>query len=86
MSGKIELTIALPDGVYKNLKADKILLPAEKGNITILPQRAPILLQLKEGVIQALDEQNAIKEEFFISGGFADVAEDKCLVTTLLKK
>lgn len=83
MSGKIELTIALPSGIVNNIQADKVLLPAVNGNITILPQRAPILLQLQKGVIQTLDEQNSIKEEFAINGGFADVAGDKCFVSTV---
>lgn len=80
MDGKIELVIARPGGVYKNVKANKVLLPAMEGNITILPQRAPIVLQLKAGNVQILDESGQAKDEYYIAGGYADVAEDRCVI------
>lgn len=67
--------------VYNPEKADKIVLPAEKGPLTVISGRAPTSLMLRRGVIRLLDKDNQPLKHYFIKSGVADVAEDICAVS-----
>lgn len=77
----ITLNLSRPYMNYNPVMADKIVLPAEKGNLTILADRAPTSLLLKSGVIKLLDHDNKLIHHYFISAGVADVAKDICNVS-----
>lgn len=76
----ISLTICLPDNVYVTENADKVVLPVENGNFTIIDGRAPTVLLLSTGLIQCLDEKNEIKNRYFINNGMADIVNNTCSV------
>ena len=76
----ISLTICLPDNVYVKEKTDKVVLPIEKGNFTIIDGRAPTILLLHTGLIQCLDEKNEILKQYFINNGVADIVNNTCFV------
>ena len=76
----ISLKICLPDNVYAIEKADKVVLPIDRGNFTIIKDRAPTILLLSMGLIQCLDEQNNIVKKYFINNGIADIANDTCSI------
>ena len=76
----ISLTICLPDNVYVTESADKVILPIEKGNFTVIDGRAPTVLLLNTGLIQCLDEKNAIIKRYFINNGMADIVNNICSV------
>lgn len=74
----IELQINLPDRRVPVQKADKVVLPIFNGNLTVIDGRAPTMQLLDAGVISLLDENNLSTHKWFINGGVADIAEDKC--------
>ncbi len=76
----ISLTICLPDNVYVKEKAAKIVLPIEKGNLTIIHDRAPSVVLLTTGLVQCLNENNEIEKQYFINNGLADVVNNACCV------
>ncbi|MBQ8870094.1 MAG: hypothetical protein IJ019_01810 [Alphaproteobacteria bacterium] len=76
----ISLTICLPDNVYVKETADKVVLPVEQGNFTVIDDRAPTVLLLHTGLIQCLNEKNEIKKCYFINNGMADIVNNTCLV------
>ncbi len=76
----IELKICLPDKVYVQTSADKILLPVDEGNLTIIHERAPRSQLLQAGVIALLDASNQAFKKWKISGGVAEIAEDVCQI------
>lgn len=76
----ISLTICLPDNVYVKEQADKVVLPIDKGNFTVIEDRAPTVLLLSTGLIQCLDEKNEIQKKYFINNGLADIVNNTCSV------
>lgn len=78
----ILLKICLPDNKLPEIRSDKVILPIQEGTLTIIDDRAPSLQLLKEGVLQLLDNRNHVTKTWYINGGFADIAENKCAVST----
>lgn len=76
----IRLKICLPDRVYVKTAADKVVLPVKEGNLTIIHERAPRSQLLTEGVVALLDENNQTLKQWKIGGGFAEIAQDECLL------
>lgn len=76
----IGLKIYLPDRVFVQTKADKVLLPVIEGNLTIINERAPRSQLLTEGVVALLDENNNAFKKWKIGGGVAEIAEDVCQI------
>jgi F0F1-type ATP synthase epsilon subunit len=76
----ISLTICLPDNVYVKEPSDKVVLPFEKGNLTVIKDRAPTILLLNTGLIQCLNENNEVTKQYFINNGMADIVNDTCFV------
>lgn len=78
----IALTILLPDKIYTTEKADKVILPYDKGNLTVINQRAPTVMLLNNGLIQCLNEKNEITKMWYINSGMADIANNICRIAT----
>lgn len=76
----IVLKIYTPEKVYAPYKADKIVLPIEKGNLTIIHGRAPRSQVLVAGKVMLLDENNNVFKKWQIGGGLLEVAEDVCQI------
>ena len=50
---------------------DSVVLPGTEGEMTILPQHAPLLTSLRPGVVVVTSSKGA--EKIFVRGGFAEV-------------
>lgn len=74
----VVLKICLPDKVFFEGKADKIILPVDEGTLTIIKDRAPRSQLLRQGCVILLDEDNKEIQKWHIDGGLADIAEDIC--------
>lgn len=61
---------------------DKVVVPAANGDLTVLADRAPTLALLRNGLVQVLDKGNHPVERYFIKGGIADIARDRCAIST----
>ncbi len=82
MEKNVELVIMLPDRVYKTVQVAKVVIPAAAGMMTVLPDRAPTTVLLEYGLLNILDGDNSVIERYFIKGGVADIAGDKCIIAT----
>ena len=76
----IALEIYAPEKLILRDKADKVVLPIAEGTLTIIKERAPRLQALTAGDVVLLDEANREVKRVGISGGVADIAEDKCTI------
>src|SRR3978361_555220 len=52
-------------------EVDSVVLPGAEGEMTILPQHAPLLAALKPGLVVVTSPRGA--ERIFVRGGFAEV-------------
>lgn len=76
----ISLTICLPDNIYVKEQTDKVVLPVESGNFTVIKDRAPTILLLSTGLVQCLDKKNEIVKQYFVNNATADIVNDTCFI------
>ena len=82
VKNEILFRLSRPYKISTTVSASKVVLPGVKGNITILPERAPTLILLGCGLLQVLDKNNEPQQRYFIKNGVADVARNRCAVSS----
>ena len=68
----IDLEIVSPEKLLLSRPVDMVVIPAAEGEMGVLPQHAPMIVLLQEGVIR-LYEGGRVTESLQVSGGFAEV-------------
>ncbi len=75
MEKSLTLELVTPEKVAWQAKADFVVLPAFEGELGILPNHSPVLVQLTEGEVRVTE--NGEVRRFAVSGGFAEVRDNK---------
>lgn len=78
----VQLKIVLPHKVLPIKTVARVVVPAVKGNLTVIPDRAPTTLALTNGILNVLSETGESQDKYFIKGGVANIAADECIVMT----
>lgn len=71
----LTLEMVTPEKVALQGKAAFVVLPAHEGELGVLPGRAPVLVQLREGEVRVTEGGEV--RRLAVSGGFAEVRDDK---------
>ena len=77
-SQSLELEIVTPDQLLFRGEVDEVTVPGSAGYLGILPDHAPLLSELRVGVISF--QQEGRKTEIFCSWGFVEVLPDRVSV------
>jgi F-type H+-transporting ATPase subunit epsilon len=72
---ELQLAVYTAEGRLYDSTAEFVVLPAEEGELGILPEHSPLVALLKPGALRA-SIGGEEPELFFVSGGFVDVARD----------
>jgi F-type H+-transporting ATPase subunit epsilon len=56
-----------------------VLIPAKEGDAGILPNHAPYMTVLRQGIVEVTFDKDNIKS-YLVEGGFADVTPDKITI------
>ena len=75
----VDLEIVSPEKLLLSRPVDMVVIPAAEGEMGVLPQHAPMIVLLQEGVIR-LYEGNRVTESLQVSGGFAEVTPTRVTV------
>lgn len=75
MAKQITLEMVTPEKVAWSAPADFVVLPAQKGEMGVLPGHAPFVVQLAAGEVRVTAGSDV--KRFAVSGGFAEVKDDK---------
>ncbi|MFC1679276.1 ATP synthase F1 subunit epsilon [Elusimicrobiota bacterium] len=79
MNKSLSVELVTPEKVaVKDLKAERVVLPALEGEMGVLPGHEPFMVQLVSGVIRVTESGEV--SHFAISGGFAQVLDDRVSV------
>ncbi|HKX26672.1 MAG TPA: F0F1 ATP synthase subunit epsilon [Blastocatellia bacterium] len=78
MAERIKLEILTPERRVLNETVDEVVVPGLNGELGILPDHAPLISQLKTGVLNYRLGQE--RKELHISGGFVEVLSDRVSV------
>ena len=79
MADRLKLELVSPERLLLSEQVEMVLVPGTEGVFGVLPQHAPTLSTLKAGFVEVY-ENNAVKERFFVTGGFAEVTPQTCTV------
>jgi F-type H+-transporting ATPase subunit epsilon len=75
----VDLEIVSPEKLLLSRPVDMVVIPAAEGEMGVLAQHAPMILLLRGGTIR-LYEGNAVTEQFYVAGGFAEITPERCTV------
>ena len=75
----IDLEIVSPEKMLLSRAVDMVVIPAEDGEMGVLPQHAPMIVTLREGVIR-LYTDGKVTDQLQVSGGFAEVTPQRVTV------
>ena len=59
---------------------DRIIVPGKDGDFGVLPGHSKVMSSLRPGRVMVYGEGNNLLKAFFVSGGFAEVNPEKCIV------
>ena len=71
MAGKLQFSLVAPEREVFNGLVDQVDAPGIEGDFGVLPEHAPFMTALREGVVTVFD--GAARRVFEVHGGFADV-------------
>ena len=79
MDTKINFDFVSPEDLIVSSEVDMVLIPAKEGDAGILPNHAPYMTVLRQGIVQVTFDKDNIKS-YLVEGGFADVTPDKITI------
>ncbi len=79
MTEKVPFELVTPERVVCAEEADMVVVPGGDGDFGVLPGHAPLLSTVRPGTV-AVYEGDRVSMRFFVSGGFAEVADGRCTV------
>ena len=75
----VELEIVSPEKLLLSRPVEMVLLPAYEGEMGVLQGHSPMIVLLRGGMIR-LYEGGVVKEQLYVSGGFAEVTAERVTV------
>jgi len=75
MTDKLNFSLVSPAKEVFSGEVDHVIAPGTEGEFGVLPNHAPFMSTLKNGVVRVL-EGETVSMRVFVRGGFADVTPD----------
>jgi len=75
----VSLEIVSPHKLLVSQAVDMVVIPASEGDIGVLPEHSPMIVLLRGGEV-ILYENDQITSRYFVTGGFAEITEERCTV------
>jgi F-type H+-transporting ATPase subunit epsilon len=79
MADTFLLEIITPEETRLREKVEMVVLPAQDGQIGLLPGHAPLITALEAGMVQVY-RNGVVAQEVSISGGFAEMTGTVCTI------
>lgn len=77
---KIILDVVTPEQTLISEEVDQVVVPGADGEFGVLVNHAPLISNLRPGVVRVYDVSNKITKRVLVSGGFVEVVPDRCTV------
>ena len=69
-----------PENLILNDEVGMIIIPGKDGDFGVLPGHSKVMSSLRPGRVMVYGEDKNLLKAFFVSGGFAEVNPEKCIV------
>ena len=76
----ISFDLVSPENLIFNDKVGMIIVPGKDGDLGILPGHSKVISALRPGRVMIYGEDKNLLKSFFVSGGFAEINPEKCIV------
>ena len=76
----ISFDLVSPENLIFNDEVGMVIVPGKDGDLGILPGHSKVMSSLRPGRVMVYGEGKNLLKAFFISGGFAEVNPEKCIV------
>jgi len=76
----IAFDLVSPENLIFNDEVGMIIVPGKDGDFGVLPGHSKVMSSLRPGRVMVYGEGNNLLKSFFVSGGFAEVNPEKCIV------
>ena len=77
---KISFYLVSPENLIFNDEVGMIIVPGKDGDLGILPGHSKVMSSLRPGRVMVYGENKNLLKSFFVSGGFAEINPEKCIV------
>ena len=76
----ISFDLVSHENLIFNDEVGMIIVPGKDGDLGILPGHSKVMSSLRPGRVMVYGEGKNLLKSFFVSGGFAEVNPEKCIV------
>ena len=76
----ISFDLVSPENLIFNDEVGMIIVPGKDGDFGVLPGHSKVMSSLRPGRVMVYSEAKNLLKAFFVSGGFAEVNSEKCIV------
>lgn len=81
MAEKIAFELVSPDRLLVSEAVDMVVIPGTEGDFGVLYGHQPLVALVRPGILE-IENEGAATRRIFVSGGFAEVTNDRCAVLT----
>lgn len=78
MADTMQFDLVSPERSLASLQASAVLIPGSEGDMTVMPEHAPVITTLRPGVLRVEGPQGT--SEFIVTSGFAEINADSLSV------
>ncbi len=79
MADLIQFELVSPERLLVSRAVEMVVVPGSEGDFGVLPGHAPLISEVRPGVIAVFDG-GQVQERIFVAGGFAEVTAERCTV------
>ena len=79
MADMVAFELVSPEKLLLSQDIEMAVLPAEEGDLGVLPGHSPVIATLRPGTISVF-KGNSVEERIFVAGGFLEITEERCTV------
>ena len=76
----ISFDLVSPENLIFNDEVGTIIVPGKDGDLGVLPGHTQVISSLRPGRVIVYSEDKNLVKSFFVSGGFAEINPEKCIV------
>jgi len=76
----ISFDLVSPENLIFNDEAGMIIVPGKDGDLGVLPGHSKVMSSLRPGRVMVYGEDKNLLKAFFVSGGFAEINPEKCII------
>tara|TARA_B100001769_G_scaffold73571_1_gene55214 strand:+ start:153 stop:542 length:390 start_codon:yes stop_codon:yes gene_type:complete len=76
----ISFDLVSPENLIFNDDVGMIIVPGKDGDLGVLPGHSKVISSLRPGRVMVYSEDKNLLKSFFVSGGFAEINPEKCII------